>query len=101
MSQFDIKTVIGWLREHIGPISAETLGWLAVVLIHCATVPTLLAIMAGLSDRMPPLDLVLLAWAGLAALFAQAVVQKNNLIIVTVTIGFMVQSCLMALIFFK
>jgi hypothetical protein len=46
-------------------------------------------------------DLVLLVWAGLTALFAQATVQRNFLQIITITIGFIVQSSLMALIFFK
>jgi hypothetical protein len=42
-----------------------------------------------------------LTWAGLAALFAQACVQRNMLQIITIAVGFMMQSGLMALIFFK
>jgi hypothetical protein len=64
-------------------------------------VPTLLAILTGLSDKTPTVDLVLLVWAGLAAIFAQAVVNNNRLIVTTVALGFMVQASLMALIFFK
>jgi hypothetical protein len=101
MANFDVKKIQAWLQEHIAPISAETLGWLAVILIHSATVPTLLAVLTGLSDRMPTVDLVLLTWAGLTALFAQACVQKNFLQIVTIATGFIVQASLMALIFFK
>jgi hypothetical protein len=77
------------------------LAFLAVVLIHSATIPTLLAVLTGLSDRMPTVDLVLLTWAGLTALFAQACVQRNMLQIVTIAGGFIMQSSLMALIFFK
>lgn len=98
---FDIKVIVEWLRAHIAPISAETLGWLSVIFLHAATVPTLIAILTGLSDRMPPVDLVLLVWAGLMALFAQAAVQRNLLIMITVTLGFVLQAGLMALIFFK
>ncbi len=101
MKNFDIEKLIAWLQAHIAPISAATLGWLAVVLIHGATLPTLIAVLTGLSDRMPSVDMVLLAWSGLVALFAQAVVQRNFLNIVTIAVGFMLQSVLMVLIFFK
>lgn len=101
IKQFDIKSMIEWLKIYIAPVSAETLGWLAVILIHSATIPTLLAVLTGLSDRMPPVDMVLLTWAGLVAFFAQAVVQKNFLQIITISLGFMIQASLMALIFFK
>lgn len=101
MTNFDVKKVLAWMQDHVAPISAETLGWLAVILIHSATVPTLLAVLTGLSDRMPTVDLVLLTWAGLTALFAQACVQKNFLQIITIALGFIIQSGLMALIFFR
>lgn len=101
MAQFDVKQILAWLKAHVAPVSAETLGWLAVILFHSATIPSLLAVLTGLSDRMPSVDLVLLVWAGLTALFAQAAVQRNFLQIITITVGFIVQSSLMALIFFK
>jgi hypothetical protein len=101
LKNIDVKKIITWLQIHITPMSAETLGWLAVVLIHSATIPTLLAVLTGLSDRMPTVDLVLLTWAGLTALFAQACVQRNMLQIVTIAGGFIMQASLMALIFFK
>jgi hypothetical protein len=101
MVKFDVSTITTWCRTNVAPISAETLGWCAVLLLHSATVPTLLAILTGLSDKMPTVDFVLLTWAGLAAMFAQAVVNKNTLITITISLGFMLQSVLMALIFFK
>lgn len=100
-SAFDVKRLMDWVANHVAPISAESLGWLAVIFLHSATVPTLLAVLTGLSDRLPTVDLVLLVWAGLTALFAQAAVQKNFLQIITITAGFIVQASLMALIFFK
>lgn len=101
MKKIDIQKAVDWLSKVLAPISAETFAWLAVVFVHSATIPTLLAVMAGLTDRMPSVDLVLLTWAGLTALFAQACVQKNMLQIITIAIGFIIQSSLMALIFFK
>ena len=75
--------------------------WIAVIILHSATIPSLLAVMAGLTDRLPGVDLVLLVWGGLALLFVKASVQKDMLNIVTIGFGFIVQAVLMALIFFK
>ena len=90
-----------WLAEHLPRISADTLGWLAVILIHCATIPTLLALLTGLSDNVPNLDIVLFMWAGLVLLFGRAVVLKDTLNIITIGTGFIVQACIMAMILFK
>ena len=90
-----------WLEQHLPKVSAETLGWLAVVVIHCATIPTLLALLTGLSDTVPNLDIVLFMWTGLVLLFARAVVLKDMLNIVTIGMGFTIQAVIMAMILFK
>lgn len=95
------KSVYTWLQEHLPRLSAETLQWMAALVLHAATVPTLLALMTGLSDRTPSLDIVLFMWAGLVLLFMRAVVLKDMLNIVTVGTGFIIQAVLMALILFK
>ena len=101
MPNIDIKKIAERVAQHVAPISAESFAWLAVVLFHSATIPTLLAVLTGLSDRMPTVDLVLLTWAGLAALFVQAAIQKNMLQLISISVGFMLQASLMVLIFFK
>jgi hypothetical protein len=90
-----------WLEQHLPQVSAETLGWLAVIVIHCATIPTLLALLTGLSDTVPNLDIVLFMWAGLVLLFFRAVVLRDMLNIITVGLGFIVQAVIMAMILFK
>jgi hypothetical protein len=90
-----------WLSHSLHTVSAETLGWLAVILIHGATIPTLLALLTGLSDRTPSVDVILLMWGGLVLLFGRAVVLKDSLNIVTIGAGFIIQAVLMALILFK
>ena len=90
-----------WLAEHLPRVSADTLGWLAVILIHCATIPTLLALLTGLSDNVPNLDIVLFMWAGLVLLFGRAVVLKDTLNVITIGTGFIVQAVIMAMILFK
>jgi hypothetical protein len=90
-----------WLDQHLPKVSAETLGWLAVVVIHCATIPTLLALLTGLSDTVPNLDIVMFMWAGLILLFFRAVVLKDMLNIITIGLGFITQAVIMAMILFK
>jgi hypothetical protein len=90
-----------FLNTHLPKISADTLGWLAAVVIHCATIPTLLALLTGLSDNTPNLDIVLFAWSGLLLMFGRAVVLKDSLNIITIGVGFMVQAGIMAAILFK
>lgn len=97
----NLDAIRNFLSTTFTKISAETLGWLAAIVVHAATIPTLLALMTGLSDRTPNLDIVLFAWAGLVLLFFRAVILKDILNIVTIGIGFIVQAVLMALILFK
>lgn len=99
--KLDLQKIRGFLKEKFSHISAETTGWLAVVVLHAATVPSLLAVMAGLTDRLPGVDLVLLLWTGLTLLFIKAAVQKDMLNLVTIGVGFVIQSSMLALIFFK
>jgi hypothetical protein len=97
----NLDAIRNFLSTTFTKISADTLGWLAAIVIHAATIPTLLALMTGLSDRTPNLDIVLFAWAGLVLLFFRAVVLKDLLNIITIGLGFIVQAVLMALILFK
>lgn len=97
----NINQIKEFFKTKIGHISAETFGWLAVIVLHAATIPSLLAVMAGLTDRLPGVDLVLLVWTGLTLLFIKAAVQKDMLNIVTIGFGFIVQAVMLALIFFK
>jgi hypothetical protein len=97
----NLDAIRNFLTTTLAKISAETLGWLAAIVIHAATIPTLLALMAGLSDRTPALDIVLFMWAGLALMFLRSIVLKDILNIVTIGAGFILQAVLMAFILFK
>lgn len=101
MLDFDLQKFKKFVGEKFTYISSETFGWLANVVLHAATIPSLMAVMAGLTDRLPGVDLVLLVWAGLSLLFIKAAVQKDMLNVVTIGFGFIIQAVLMALIFFK
>jgi len=98
---FDLEKFKTFVTEKFGQTSAETLGWLSIILLHAATVPSFLAIMSGLTDRAPSIDLVLLIWTALTLLFFKAAVQKDMLNLITIGLGFIVQASMLALIYFK
>jgi len=100
-SFFDLDQWVVTIKEHAPHVSAETMGWVAVVLMHIATIPTLVAVLTGLTEKMPPVDLVLFTWTGLFCFFVKATIQKDILNVVTIGFGFFVQAALLALIVFK
>lgn len=103
MEQFD--AFIGKLKtffvEKFSHISAEAIGWIAVIVLHCATIPTWIAVMKGLTDKLPGVDIILMVWTGLVLLFVKAILNKDMLNIITIGLGFAIQASLMALIFIK
>lgn len=86
----------GWTKA-----TADTLAWASILIFNAATIPTLIAVMSGHSEKMPSLDITLLIWMGLILYFIRSVVLKDMLMIVTIGIGFAVQAALLGLIFFK
>jgi len=79
---------------------AEIGGWIGMLLIHGATIPTSVAVIAGWSDRLPPLDMILMIWAGLFLFLIRGIAQKDWLYIVSNAIGFALQSLLISIILF-
>lgn len=98
---FNVDAWLKSLSEHAPKVSAEAMGWIAILLIHFATIPTMIAVLTGLTEKMPPVDMVLFSWVGLFFFFVKASIQKDLLNIVTIGFGFFVQAALLALIVFK
>lgn len=98
---FSVKKMADSLRDNVAHLSAETLGWVAVILVHMATIPTLVAVLTGLTEKLPPVDMVGLMWLGLFFFFVRSVIAKDLLNIITIGFGFFVQAILCALIIFK
>jgi hypothetical protein len=101
IEKFNLEKFKTFVTGKFGQTSAETLGWLSIILLHAATIPSFLAIMSGLTDRAPSIDLVLLIWTALTLLFFKAAVQKDMLNLITIGLGFIVQASMLALIYFK
>ncbi len=93
--------VYNFLKEHIGHISAHTLGWVTIILMHFASIPTMIAVLLAQSDKLPPVDLMLFVWAALTTLFFKSLIERNFLYVATICMGFLAQTVLMGLILFK
>ena len=88
-------------KDSFVSVTSWTLGWAAIVLIHLMTIPTLISLMSGVTDQVPPVDIVLIAWLSLALLFIKATLEKDVINILTIGLGFIGQAVFIALIFFK
>ena len=77
---------------------SEIGGWIGMILIHGATVPTTMSVILGYSSELPPLSMVLLVWSGLFLFLLRAVVAKDTLYIVSNVIGFFFNTILLTLI---
>ena len=93
--------ILEFIKDHLVNISARTLGWLTIVLLHLSSIPTLLAVLTHQSDRMPPVDIMLFVWGGLTTIFFKSLLEKNYLYLATICLGFVAQTILMSLILFK
>ena len=93
--------VYKWLQDHLGRISAHTLGWITIILLHFASIPTLVAVLMAQSDKLPPVDLMVFVWSGLLTLFFKSLIERNFLYVATICLGFVAQTLIMGLILFK
>lgn len=96
-----LETAKKFIAEKFSHLSAEAVGWLAIVFVHCATVPSVLSLILGMSDKLPSLDVVMFAWGGLLLMFIRALIVRDMLNIITIGIGFFLQAFLLALVVFK
>ena len=103
MEKFDLILMAckKFVAEKFSHLSAEAVGWLAIVFVHCATIPSILSLMIGLSDKLPSLDVVLFLWSGLLLMFIKSLIQRDMLLIITIGLGFFIQAFLLALVVFK
>ena len=90
-----------YISNRFKTVTADTLGWLASVTLLSSTVPSILAVLSGISDKLPNLEIVLFVWSALLLLFVRAVILKDQLNTLTIGIGFIIQSVLLSLIFFR
>jgi hypothetical protein len=92
-----------WLefKSSIRQVSIDGIGWTGLIALHAVTVPSLFGLMTGLTDNTPPIDMVIILWAAMALFYIKAILEKNVVSLVIIGLGFIMQSILMALVFFK
>ena len=79
----------------------ELCGWLGLIMIHAATLPTTYAVIKGESANLPPLSMVLMVWGGLLLFFIRSTIVRDRLYLFSNGIGFFFQSVLLAMIVLK
>ena len=80
---------------------SEACGWVGMVMIHAATLPTSLGVIFGYTDKLSPLSMVLMVWGGLFLFLIRALGRNDKLYIISNAVGFFFNSILLALIVFK
>ena len=88
-------------KSSIRQVSIDGIGWTGLIALHAVTVPSLFGLMTGLTDSTPPIDMVIILWAAMALFYIKAILERNIISLVIIGIGFIMQSILMALVFFK
>lgn len=96
-----LENVKTFLAAKLPTLSADMIGWIAVLFIHGATIPPVIGLLLGVSDRLPSIDVVLFLWTGLVLMFARSLIIKDMLNVITIGIGFMVQATLLGFLVFK
>jgi len=93
--------MLRWCRRYGMTWTGHSLQLTVVMLLHMITIPQMLTVLWMISDDMPSLDIALLAWGGLAALYVQHLIQRNQLLMFVNATGFFAQAMLCGLIFFQ
>lgn len=88
-------------KSSIRQVSIDGIGWTALIALHAVTVPSLFGLMTGLTDNTPSIDMVIILWTAMALFYIKSILEKNVVSIVIIGLGFIMQSILMALVFFK
>lgn len=93
----DIIRHYGLLMKKFGAIA----GWIGMILIQLSVIPSTVKLLYGITANTPPLDLVLMVWAGLLLFLIRSITHKDMLYITSNGIGFVFQSILLTLILIK
>ena len=88
-------------KSSIRQVSIDGIGWTGLIALHAVTIPSLFGLMTGLTDNTPPIDMVIILWAAMALFYIKAILERNFVSLIIIGMGFIMQSILMALVFFK
>jgi hypothetical protein len=86
---------------YISTLPAEVLNTLGIISLHCATIPTLLAMSAGVYDNSTTVDIYVLLYTGLFCFLLKSIIAKDTFSTLINTTGLFVQIVLLSLVVFK
>lgn len=78
----------------------EAGGYVGIILIQGATLPSLIGVALDTSHELPPLNMVLMVWLGLGLFLARSIYNRQILYIVSEGVGIILQTILLAIIVF-
>ena len=84
--------------QYATTISERTLSIIPIVILYCIFVPSYLANLNALSDKLPSLDSVLLVLVALTIMTLHAILKNDRLLLVLHVIGFVVNSTILSMI---
>ena len=96
-----MEKFIKLVQEKMAGIGTNTLNWIGIIIGHCVFLPSGLALLTGLTDRTPSLDVVVLVQAMLMLSFIRSVIVRDGIASVIHGLGWFGQSMLLAMIVFK
>ena len=73
-------------------------GWIGMILIQSSTIPVSISIIRGNAERIPPIDMTVMIWVGLFFFLLRAIANKDNLYIVSNSVGFFFQTILLSIL---
>jgi len=79
----------------------EAGGYVGIGLIQCANLPSLIGVLLGWSDDLPPLSMVLMVWAGLLLFLARSIYNRQTLYIVSEGIGIILQTLMLMVVVYR
>lgn len=86
--------------ESFPKASADVFEWISIVILCLSNVPGYYALMTGITDSTPPLDVSLIVWVSLLLYFFRSAILKDMIMVATIGIGFAIQLIFLGLIYF-
>lgn len=101
LKALNLKDYVTLINGYFQGLGTNTLNWVSIIVGHCVFLPTSLALLTGLSDITPNLDIVILVQAMLMTMFIRSIVTRDSIGTVLHGLGWFGQSLLLAMVIFK
>lgn len=87
--------------EYTNTISERALSVSAIAILHCIFLPSILAYLNAMSDKLPSLDSVLLVLFALTIMTFHAILKNDRLLVLVHLIGFITNSVILSMVIFR